>query len=56
MKSFTDLVFEHPEILDNFLFGNGFSQSFHSAFKYKSLYDNVKMTWSLQIRIYLKMY
>ena len=42
MKSFTDLVFEHPEILDNFLFGNGFSQSFHSAFKYKSLYDNVK--------------
>lgn len=42
MKRFAELVFEHPEILDNFLFGNGFSQSFHSAFKYKSLYENVK--------------
>ncbi|ATI77413.1 MULTISPECIES: DUF4917 family protein [Bacillus] len=42
MKSFKDLVYDYPDILENFLFGNGFSQSFHGNFKYNSLYDNVK--------------
>lgn len=42
MKSFADLASEHPEILDNFLYGNGFSQSFHSNFKYNSLFEYIK--------------
>ncbi|MDE1424700.1 DUF4917 family protein [Bacillus licheniformis] len=42
MKSFKELVDDYPDILENFLFGNGFSQSFDKNFKYNSLYENVK--------------
>ncbi|MBW4887040.1 DUF4917 family protein [Bacillus sp. FSL K6-1109] len=43
MKSFKELADEYPDILENFLFGNGFSQSFYKGFDYTSLYESVKV-------------
>lgn len=43
MKSFKELAGEYPDIIENFLYGNGFSQSFYKGFDYTSLYESVKI-------------
>ncbi|CAF1747392.1 hypothetical protein NRS6084_02268 [Bacillus subtilis] len=42
MNKFEDLVTDHPEVLDNFLYGNGFSQAINRDFGYTGLYEKIK--------------
>ncbi|MBL4961672.1 DUF4917 family protein [Bacillus velezensis] len=42
MNKFEDIVTDHPEVLDNFLYGNGFSQAINRGFGYIGLYEKMK--------------
>ncbi|MCR9040969.1 DUF4917 family protein [Bacillus sp. L381] len=42
MNTFEDIVRAHPEVLDNFLYGNGFSQAINRDFGYTGLYEKIK--------------